>query len=328
MSGDLADYARYFQVGERVRIEIPLSGGGTFQEWGVVHSLERDLLELDLSRDLLPQQVRMEPGSILKLEILDREGVRCCRGMVADEQGSFRLVLRLLESVVTDEPREFFRQDVYLPLDYRLPPRQHDGEIRERWRQRLWAKEFASQAPDPEESGEIDGLREEILTRLERRKAAMPTAANISGGGVRLNIPERLRTGMLLELTIYLPQPQRVLEMVGEVVQVRPLPEENRFSTALRFCYIDEADRDRLIGYISAQQLSRLSQRAPREADFPAGESDGGRRRLYLALCLSLLVGFFGCQVRAIVAQKQSGEKHEIERVFQEGIENYVRGRR
>lgn len=327
MSGDLAEYARHFQEGARVRVGVPLAEGGAFQEWGVVRSLESDLLELDLSRDFLPLQASLRLGGIINLGLLSNEGVRHCKGMVAGEIASHRMLLRLIEQVTLFEPREFFRQDVYLPLNFRLPPNQSAGEIRERWRQRLWAKEFAAQSPEPGEKGELYALREEIRSRLEDKKAAAPVAANMSGGGVRLNISDRLRPGMLIELTIYLPDPERVLEMVGEVVQVRPLPDGVRFSTALSFRFIDEGDRDRLIGYISTQQLWQLSQQAPRWQGAQRIEAQGGRRRLAVTLVIALLAAFFGCQMRAIVVQKESGEKHEIERIFEEGIANYLRRR-
>jgi hypothetical protein len=243
---------------------------------------------------------------------------------VAAEPQNHRLALRLIDRVLVFEPREFFRLDVYLPLDYRLPARQAPDEIKERWRQCRWSMEFAAQSPEPGESAELGALREEIKSRLER-KTAPPTAANLSGGGVRLNMAERLRPGMLVELTIHLPQPQRMLEIVGEVVQV--VPGRDGFSTALRYRFIDEADRDRLIGYISAQQLWQLSQQAPTGPGAERLRAKGGRRRLRLALGLALLAAFIGCQARSIVMKRENGEKHEIERVFDEAIVNFLRQR-
>lgn len=327
MSGDVAEYARYFLAGSRVRLGVPLSGGGSFQEWGVVSSLEADLLELDLSRDFLPQQARLNPGCTLDLGLVDRDGVRSCRAIVAAHPENHRLVLRLMDRVLLFEPREFFRQDVYLPLDYRLPPRQAPDEIRERWLQSRWALEFASQSPDPGESGELDALRAEIRSRLENLKAVPPVAANISGGGVRLDIKERLWPGMLVELRVYLPQPQKVLEIVGEVVQATPLPDQSRFSTALRYRLIEESDRDRLVGYITAQQLWQLSQQAPAWQAAQRIEAKAGRQRLRVALGIALLAAFVGCQVRSIIVKRESGEKHEIERIFDEAITVYLRQR-
>ena len=328
MSGDLAQYARHFQQGTRVRVGVPLSGGGAFQEWGVVRSLESDLLELDLSRDFLPPQATLHLGGMVDLRIFDPEGVRHCSSMVAGGLEEHRLLLRLIEGVTRYEPREFFRQDLYLALDYRLPPSQTPDEVRERWRQRLWAQEFAAQSPDQDEAGALDAVRQEIRERLEQKKAAPPVAANLSGGGVRLNIPERLRSGMLIELTIYLPTPQRVLELVGEVVQARPLPDEARFSTALSFRYIEEADRDRLIGYLSARQLDQLARQAPRWPSCAPLPGFARGRRLRLALGLALLAALVAWQMHAIVANRESGAKHEIQRIFDDALAGYLRERR
>jgi hypothetical protein len=326
MSENVGDYARHFQEGVRVRVGVPIADGGNLQEWGVVRSLSEDLLELSLVREALPQQAVLKLGEVIDLRLVDPEGVRHCRGMVAGETSGTHLMLRLVDGVVLFEAREFYRQDVYLPLDYRLPPDQDPVRVRERWRNRIWAQEFAAQAPELDESRQLEPLREQIRREQAAKKAAPPVAANISGGGVRLNVFQRFRIGMLIDLTLHLPE-QRLIEVVGEVVQLRPLPDESRFSTALSFRFIEEADRDRLIAYISSQQLSQLSQHAPRWPE--PGGVEGGRRRSWAgAIIIALLAGFMGCQMHAILARKASGEKHEIQRMFDEGVGNYLKQRR
>jgi len=330
MSEDLAQYAKYFHEGGRVKVGVPLDGGGMFPEWGVIASLERDLLEVDLSRDSLPEHARIELGRTLDLGLPSVQGGLSCRGvLVGEEPHGHRLVLRLIEEVVPFEPREFFRQDVYLPLDYRLPFTQIPEDVRARWEEYRREIEFAAQSPEPGEPEELEDSREEIRARLEKRKTAPPVAANMSGGGVRLNIAENLREGEMVELSIYLPHPHppRVLEIVGEVVQVNPLPDNLRFSTALQYRFIDEADRDRLIGYISAQQLLQLSQHGPRMGLEPEPAGSAWRRRLGVALCIALLAAIAGFLVRANMVKKESGEKWEVQRVFDDGIRKYLRQR-
>ena len=327
MSGEMGEYARHFQEGVRVRVGVPIADGGSLQEWGVVRSLSEDLLELSLVRETLPQQAMLRLGEVIDLRLVDPEGVRHCRGMVAGETSGTHLMLRLVDGVILFESREFYRQDVYLPLDYRLPPDQDPVRVRERWRNRIWAQEFSAQAPELNESPQLEPLREQIRREQAARKAAPPVAANISGGGLRLNVSQRLRIGMLVDLTLHLPD-QRLIEIVGEVVQARPLSGENRFSTALSFRFIEEGDRDRLISFISSQQLSQLSQHSPRWPE--PGELEGlGRRRSWAgALIIALLAGFMGCQMHAILARKASGEKHEIQRIFDEGVGTILRQRR
>jgi hypothetical protein len=248
-----------------------------------------------------------------------------CNGSVTAFKKPHRLVLRLLDEVAPYEQREFYRQDLSLQLDYRLPPTQLPQEIRERWRQCRWAAEFAYQLPDPEEAPELDSLRKEILSGVERRKAAPPVPVNVSGGGMRLNMKERLNPGMLVELGIYLPQPNKVLEVVGEVVQVTVSADRDHFSTALRYRLIDEADRDRLIAYISAQQMWQLSQQPASGAKSAPARFQPvlGPRRL--AVCLLILTAFVGCQVRSTLVARERGEKQEIARLFDQAILEYLR---
>ena len=328
MSGNLAEYASFFPVGGRIRIGIPLAAGGAFQEWGVVSSLERDLLGLELSRDMLPEGVTLALGNTLEVRFPDKEGGRCCRAVLVGEAAGGLLALRLVDGVVPYEPREYFRQDVYLPVDYRLPPRQQIGEIRERWRQGRRDQEFAAQKPEPGEPPQLAAHREEICNRLEQRAGAPPAAANMSGGGVRLTIPERLEPGLLVDLTIYLPQPRRVLELVGEVVEVQPAPGSGGFQTALRYRFIDESDRDRIVGYISGEQLaqlSRLGRGGVPAVRHPRSESASRRLRILLGLLiLTLLTGYLA---HSVIAKRERGEKHEIERIFEEGIARYLKQR-
>jgi hypothetical protein len=328
MSGDLAEYARHFPTGTRVRVGVPLADGGGFQEWGTVYSLERDLLELDLSRDFLPEQADFKLGRLLDLGLLGQTENRRCLAMVVGEQSGCRLVLRLVEGFAPFEPREYFRQDVYLPLDYRLGAQQLPERSRELWQQRRWNLEFAAQKPEPGESAGLSALREELASALTRRNNTPQLAANLSGGGVRFSCAERFRPGALLELSIYLPQPEKHLEIVGEVVRVRPLPDKTHFSTALRFRFIDEVDRDRLIGYICAQQLKQLSLQKASDAELSGRfTAKTGARRLRMALGLALLTAFLGCEVRSIIVKRERGEKHEIERIFEQGILSYLRQR-
>jgi hypothetical protein len=328
MPGDIAEYASLFPIGGRVRVGIPLATGGAFQEWGVVSSLERDLLGLELSREALPQESSLTLGSTLEVRFPDKEGERCCRAVLVGEAADGCLALRLVDGVVAFEPREYFRQDVFLPVDYRLLPDQHIGAVRERWLQVRRDQEFAAQKPEPGEPAQLTAQREEIRRSLERRCAAPPAAANMSGGGVRLNLPQRLEPGLLVDLTIHLPQQHKMLELVGEVVSVQPSAGGDGFTTALRYRFIDEADRDRIIGYISGEQLAqlaRLGRGGPASVAGPAPGSRFWRPRLLLGLLiLAALAGFLALSV---VAKRERGEKYEIERIFEEGIAKYLKQR-
>lgn len=329
MALELEQYAEYFHEGERVRVGIPLDGGGWFPEWGVVAALDDDLLLVDLSRDQFPEEARLEAGQTLNVGLPEMEGGLTCRAvLVRVDEAGHRLVLRLIEDVYPFEPREYYRQDVYLPLDFRLPFTQVETDVRQRWHERRREMEFAAQAPEPGEPEALECCREEIRARLEKRKGAAPVAANISGGGLRINIGRKLIAGQLIELSIYLPDSPRLIEIVGEVVEVLELPDQLRFSTAVRYRLIDEADRDRLIGYISVQQQRQLSRHTPRVLPTPEPGMSALARRLQLALAFILLVAFIGCQVRAIRLAKERGDKWEVQRIFDEGFVEFLKRQR
>lgn len=327
MSGDSA-YARHFLAGRRVRIAVPRSENLPFQEWGRVLSLTDDLLEIDLSRDSLPPQASLQLGRFVHLSLLDGQDNLGCNGSIASFEKPHRLVLRLLDEVGPYDRREFFRQDVSIQLDYRIPPSQIPHEIREHWRQCRWATEFASQEPDPNEPAELTSLRREIQATVERRKAAPPVTVNVSGGGMRLNLKERLHPGMLVELGIYLPQPRKVLEVIGEVVQVTASADKDRFSTALRYRLIDEADRDRLIGYMATQQMWQLSRQSSQPASSDPAPVTPPVNQRRLAVWLLILVALLGWQIHAVLAAKARGDQHEIARMFDQAIMEFLKQRK
>ena len=328
MTEELEQYARYFQEGERIRVGIPLEGGGWFPEWGVVATLDDDLLLVDLSRDQLPEEARLPIGATVNVGIPEADGGMTCRAVVVrDDAAAHRLVLRLIEDVYPFEPREYYRQDVYLPLDYRFPLTQQEAEVKRNWARRSLEMEFAAQSPAPGEPHALEEKREEIRSRLEKRMESEPVAANISGGGLRININHKLIAGQLIELSIHLPDSSKIIEIVGEVVEVRELPDGVRFSTAVKYRFIDEADRDRLIGYIQAQQLHQLAQH-PRGLPVPEPVASPWPRRLQAALALILLTAFIGCQIRAIMNARERGEKWEVQRIFDEGFIDFLKRQR
>lgn len=326
MSELFEEYARYFPPGVRVRVGIPLATGGMFQEWGVVASMEEDLLLVRLSRDLLPEEANLDIGRTLQLRVIRQGVVRFSRGIVVSEQVEHICGIRLIQGVVIDEPREFYRHEVFLPVEYHLPPSQDEEEIRTVWKEMRWAKELAHQQPEPGESEEVAKRREELKEQLLQHDELPPRAANMSGGGLRIVLPEPLALKSLVNLTIYLPQPKTVLDLVGEVVAQQELKEGAEFSTAFRFRFIEERDRDRIVAYISAEQLAHLARmRGGAAADYQPGSFFSGRGyKRRIALLLVILIGVTAFLARSIVTSRARGEKHEIERVFEDGVMKYL----
>lgn len=329
MADDFEDYARYFFPGMRVRVGIPLVTGKVFQEWGVVGGLEQDLLELRLSRDLLPEDARLEIGRAVELRVVHREKVRFCRGVVVSADPLKNFLIRLIEDVVIDEPREYYRHDVFLPVDYRRPFNQDEEAIRTEWLEKRREKEFAAQQPELGEPEEVTLLREALKSQFQFAPELPLRAANMSGGGLRFAIPECLEPQSLVELTIYLPMPRRLVEIVGEVVNRQPMRDGIHYSTALRFRYIDERDRDAVVHYISAEQLAHLARLRDRgTGDYQVGAFFGKREYwIRVAIGLGFIALCTGFLARSIVERHRRGEKHEIERAFEDGVKRYLQQR-
>jgi hypothetical protein len=337
MADDVNEYARYFPVGKRVRIGIPLSGGEVFREWALTTELDQDLLEVQLSRDVLPENVQVRIGNILELRVGKEGSAFYCRAIIVSESTGNILLMRLIGNVISDELREYFRIDIYLPVLYTLLPSHNEREIRARWEELRLSKEIASYPPEPDETPSVKAVRDKVAEHALIWESLLPIVANISGGGMRINIPEQVQMNELLALEIFIPtSPPRILDIVGQVVYVSDAGGDKALhATALRFKFIDEKDRDTIIGYISAIQLLRLREMRKRllytASRDESWEDQNARRwgqksRMILLLLLSLVVMAF--LVKGMLSYYENREKHEIEKIFEESIKTYINKQR
>lgn len=317
-------YTKYFTLGSRIGISIPLAGGKFFNEWGTIWSFEEeDLIEFQLSRDLLPTEVVVELGTILELKT-EANGVRySSRGIVVATNGPSRYFIRIIGEVILDEIREYYRLDVFLPMTYRALPGLSAEEAETQWRerreQRLREKLENSMRPaEPLSAGDVH-----------------PTAANISGGGVRIRIPDEFKVDDLLDLQFFVPSSQTsketVIDIIGQVVYVNGSGNvEGRtqmFATAIRFLYIDERDRDQVIKFISWEQLQRIRQLRERyypkdEEETPPSKSRKVIKTLFLLLVAGVVGGFL---IDALIDYHAHHEKSEIHKIFEQGLREYMK---
>ncbi|AVX20750.1 MULTISPECIES: flagellar brake protein [Carboxydocella] len=76
---------------------------------------------------------------------------------------------------------------------------------------------------------------------------------DISGGGVRIEIPQPLELGTELELHLKLPKDKIIA--VGKVVRCLPLEKPKKgYNIGIQFTIIEERDRDKIIKYIFDRQ--------------------------------------------------------------------------
>ncbi|ABK99795.1 PilZ-like domain-containing protein [Pelobacter propionicus] len=286
----LGDYASFFTAGMKVGVGIPLPNAETFLDWAMIYEVDEDLVILQLSRDQLPESVALHVGQILDLRGGKDDSAYSCRAIIVSEWRGNVIQLRLVGEIVTDELREFYRVDAFLPIKYYISPQQNPDVLRTEWaerhRQRLEDELLRKQQP-----WEVTFVAEDAELPPERLLSPqddgddqdpswdgiIPLAANISGGGMRIVAHQRFQVGEYVPLEIMLPVPRRIVEAVGKVVFTTPnrgvAGDRESYSLALKFVFIDERDRDAIVKHIAAIQLQRIRQM--RELFALRDEADG-----------------------------------------------------
>jgi hypothetical protein len=323
-------YGNFFPPGQRVQVGIPLTKGSTFAEWGTLCSLDDDLITVQLSRDQLPEGARLQMGSVLELKV-SRDGTFFgCQALLVEEYEGLALALRLLGEMNVDDLREYYRIDVFLPFKYSVPLVQVPDKVKSVWEamRDLRARRQNQQArflPFPHDALPLEE-HDQAWQKLP------PVAANISGGGLKVMLTERLAKGTLVDIELFLPtSPPRVIDIVGRVVFATPFDEcaiNNRlFNTALTFHFIAERDRDAIVAFVSAQQLTRL-QTIQVSVEEPAGRKTDqrpGQRRI-VRWTIGTIIGLLALYLfaRSLAGYYAGHEKNEIETLFEGGIKKYL----
>lgn len=293
---DFDQYLEHFPPGLKITIGIPVPGGETFQDWAIIHTIDEDLVSLQLSRDTLPAGVKLRVGIILDIRAGNEESGYSCRAIIVSEGYRREILLRLIGEIVTSELREFYRIDAFLPIKYFLSSEQSEVKLKRAWQEkrelRLTAEKERKQlekkpwerlreAPSNEELPGEELSDENIwddsgegLDQTEDDGSdhtwddVIPLAANISGGGLRMLLHHKFEEDSLVPIEIYLPcepEPQIIDAVVivafaNENYAASKQLNRTSYNTGLKFKFIDERDRDSIVSYISNVQLKRIRQ--------------------------------------------------------------------
>ena len=338
MSTEFAEYDQYFHTGLRVEIGIRMPNRDIFREWAIVQGYQDDLIEVKLSRDVLPANVKFDLGSIVDVGVWVRDQVYTCNAIVVEKNGAVDFLIRLLSSVTLKERREFFRLGVSLRMRYAFPVGMTGGEIRIEWQKRA----------ELEHLKVVEGVSNYlhspyIVSKWAHLKPSGPEPvwvesldmpATISGSGIRFLLPEPPRIDEKIYLELYLPlMPARVVHLVAEVIHVmepvRASSGPKRFyPTGMRFVYLEERDRDLIIKYISAEQMEQLRKLSDslrfREESETAPLQAPRLYRVLRVLLLCVLLGlaiwlFYGYYEKS----RHSGVKNEIEDTYGRELGKY-----
>jgi hypothetical protein len=358
---DMELYSHYFPVGKKVGVGIPLPNADVFRDWAIIHEIDEDLVSLQLSRDILPVGISLNYGSILELRCGSEENGYCCRAIVVSEGDAHELLLRLIGEIVSDELREFYRIDAYLPIKYFVSREQNIERLRKEWQERRinrlqqildkknqrWkAKNLPEGMNVPHEHPHesVEGSSDEPVHGLRLPEdepdsswdTIIPLAANISGGGLRIITHQGFEVGEYALMEIFVPSPERVIDVVGRVVfanrNFATGSDHEFFNTGVHFVYLDERDRDAIVNYISTIQLKRIRQlrekymfrRSPGDDDQINGSTKSSIRLTVARMVLLMLsIAIVSSLVSYYWYYAHEHPKGEIQRTFEDSVRKY-----
>ncbi len=347
---DFEQYATYFPVGGKVGVGIPLPNAEVFRDWAIIHKIDEDLVSLQLSRDILPVGITLRYGQILELRGGKEGAGYSCRAIIVSEGDSRELLLRLIGEMVSDELREFYRIDAFLPIKYYVSREQNIDILRKQWelrrarrqqieleqKEKRWNSELLSQnAVLPNEKTqyvdqEVDGGSEGNTSW----DTIIPLAANVSGGGLRLITHQGLDIGEYVLLEILIPSPRRVVDVVARVISANRNfaagGEQEYYNTGMQFVYIGERERDAIVNYISNIQLKRIRQM--REMYLFRGVDDNDSSASGILNAKSIIAWTVAAVVITVVSVSivryfwsyaHNRPKGEIEMIFEDAVKQY-----
>lgn len=335
MTEALLEYQRHFTQQQLVRATLLSLDGSHPELKACVSGLTRDLLELELDDDQLPDKVTIATGDMLELRSGSNGNGFRCRSLLVSGTDSRYLLVRLVGNVIFEELREFFRIDTYLPLRYLNIPGWDEKTVRRQWMERMENLERSRIQPasfiyqgEPDES--LPGASNAPIP-LEYEP---PVAANISGGGLRTCLCERLLPDSYALLELYIPgTPPRLIEVAGKVLYADPTLTQDGtqgYATAFKFTSIDERDRDTLISYIQRiqqQQIRQIAEEMPALSRFRneiSAEFRHGIHPVRRRIGIVVLAALFILLVFAYTSYYLHPTKAEVQRIFDQGLKKYL----
>jgi hypothetical protein len=357
---DFENYANYFSIGMKVGVGIPLANAGVFRDWAIIHEIDEDFVSLQLSRDQFPLDVSFHVGQILDLRGGKDDSGYSCRAIIVVEGPAQEILLRLIGEIVSDELREYYRIDAFLPIKYYISLEQDVDTLKREWVRRREQRQIVdadSRHKHWDSSLSLGSAELPPERRLEQARAAhgeegdqvgeygdawdtiIPLAANISGGGVRITTHQLFENGVYVLLEILVPMPRRIVDIVARVITANRNyaagGDREYFNTGMQFIFIDERDRDAIVNHISSVQLKRIRQLREQfifredlvaggeekdEAPSPFSWAGVGRWLGYTLVLLMIIV----ITLLYFRHYAKVHPKNEIEEIFEGGIRKYL----
>lgn len=330
MEDDYSEYREVLAPGLRIEIGIPLSGGGVFRDWGIIDQSSGDLVQVQITRDVLPSNVRVDVGFILDVSVWLGKDSYTCSGIVTEKLGARVLQIRLFGRFTLRERRQFFRADMALKVRYDIVDESSRSQVEREWEVRKEREQMKFQGYD-------DFVIAAHMARFQPEKPIvwqdlLRAQLNLGGGGICLRMPKTARPDQLVNLELYLPlEPLRIVHAVGQVIHVKPPLQQrdgsSRYDVGMEFLFLDERDRDLVFKQISSVQIAHLRKVADKQELVESEETPVPRptvkeraKRAALAFFF-LLVCFL--LARYLISYSQAPPENEIQKTYEESIRKY-----
>lgn len=331
MRDEFAEYRENLKEGLRIEVGIPLAGGGVFRDWAIVQAAHDDEIVAQISRDMLPLNVKVDVGTILDVSVWKNKDVYSCSSIVMERISSRRLKIRLFGAFTLRERRQSFRMELELRVRYARVDEGAKPAAQADWERRLELERMKFQGYD---NFVIAAQTVKFSPSVQVEWHDVPrTSLNLGGGGILLRLPERLPMDGMVNLEIHLPaEPLRIVHCVAQVVHQReprtPKDAPTFHGTGFEFLFLDERDRDLIFRYISARQIEYLRERAKRlTREVPVPESaprqmtrrDMVRRTLGTVLILALCA----LAVYLLIRYQRTAPPNEIGKTYEKALREY-----
>ena len=293
---DAGQYTSSYFAGMKVEVGIPLPNSKEFRDWAIISEIDEDLVSLQLSRDMLPDGVYLRVGQILTIRSESDGQAHSCLAFIVSKGYDQDLLLRLTGEVVSDELREFYRIDAFLPIKFYIMHDQNPAAVKKLWEER---RKQRLEEERIREQRRLDARRERLRAEERAREqklqegaftgaldvpfqtgkpkeepednpyyeswgAVTSVAINISGGGLKILTSQGFVPDEFLLLEIFVPSLSCIVDIVARVVfsnhDDAAGDEGNCFNTGMQFVFIDERARFAINSHISGIQIQRIRQ--------------------------------------------------------------------
>ena len=349
---EFEQYAKFFPVGMKLGIGIPMKDNELFRDWAIVDKLENDLIDLQLSRDELPANIDMATGKVLEVRFeQDGKGYRCSSVFVSGGQGGI-VHLRLTGDVNTNELREFYRIETFLPVVIEGTDEQNLDKVITEWRNRkdrrsayemerkeemrqkrrqriIQAVETSSVDDGGEQEASTVAYTEEDLDHIEPKwENIWASSVNLSGGGFKYITADSVEIGQIVYIEAFIPaKTPKIMDCVARVAFKNRNyfvgTDQEYWNVALQFLFIDERDRDAIVHYISNLELIRIRMLRYRSIlvdDRPKTGRFGVLKKIIAALIFIVMAVLLFIYFKNYMNKT---DKNEIEETFEGGIKKY-----